>query len=142
VATKAERKKTMDRVMDEIIGQGKLDVVDEVYRPTAVWHGPGIELRGRQGFKQLYGDFRKAFPGRSYEYELMLFTEDSIIGRWVLRGVQQGAIMGVAPTGKAVRTTGITVHRFEGGQIAEEWEEFDGLGMLRQLGALPSGQEL
>ena len=45
--------------------------------------------------------------------------------------------MGVAPTGKPVRMTGITIHRFEGDRIAEEWEEFDALGMLRQLGAVP-----
>lgn len=135
-------KAVLDRVMDEIIAQGNLGLVDEVYKATAVWHGPGVELRGREGFKQLYGDFRKAFPGRSYEYELMLFTTDCIIGRWILQGVQKGPIMGVGPTGKAIKVTGITIHRFEAGQIAEEWEEFDGLGMLRQLGALPSGPKL
>jgi predicted ester cyclase len=135
-------KNVLDRVMNEVVARGNLDVVDEVYKVSAVWHGPGVDLRGREGFKQLYGDFRKAFPGRSYEYELMLFTKDCIVGRWVLRGVQKGPIMGVAPTGKVIRTTGITIHRFEDGQIAEEWEEFDGLGMLRQLGALPPGRSL
>jgi len=55
----------------------------------------------------------------------------------VLEGVQKGPIMGVKPTGKRIRVTGITIHKFEGNRIAEEWEEFDGLGMLRQLGAVP-----
>lgn len=55
----------------------------------------------------------------------------------MLEGVQKGPIMGVKPTGKRIRVTGITIHKFEGNRIAEEWEEFDGLGMLRQLGAVP-----
>jgi predicted SnoaL-like aldol condensation-catalyzing enzyme len=138
MASRAERKRTMERVIDDIIGKGHLDAVDELYTPDFLWHAPSIELKGRGQLKGLFDNFRKAFPGRTYSYELMLFTGDYVIGRWVLEGKQDGPIMGVKPTGKKIRTTGITIHRFEGNQIAEEWEEFDGLGMLRQLGALPT----
>lgn len=142
MATKAERKKTMDRVINDIIGEGKLDAVDELYTPNFIWHAPSVELRGRGQLKGLFDNFRNAFPGRTYTYELMLFTGDFVVGRWVLEGVQKGPIMGVKPTGKKIRTTGITIHRFEGNRIADEWEEFDGLGMLRQLGAVPASSGL
>lgn len=42
--------------------------------------------------------------------------------------------MGIAPTGKQVTVTGTMMLRFAGGKIAEGWENFDGLGMMQQLG--------
>ncbi|MDA1189984.1 MAG: ester cyclase [Chloroflexi bacterium] len=135
--TPSEMQHILERVHNEVIDEGKLELVDELYAPTVVWHGPSTEYRGWEGMKTLYGSFRPAFPERTYDYEFMQFTEDSIVGRWVLRGVHKGEIMGIAPTGKHIEVTGITVHRFEDGRIAEEWEEFDALSLLRQLGALP-----
>lgn len=135
--SRESRQRTMDRVIDDIIGKGHFDAVDELFTEEFVWHAPSVELRGREQLKGLFADFRDAFPGRTYTYELQLHVDDFVVGRWILEGVQKGPIMGVAPTGKSVRMTGITIHRFEGDLIAEEWEEFDGLGMLRQLGVVP-----
>ena len=32
---------------------------------------------------------------------------------------------------------GITIHRIEGGKIVEEWERYDNLSILQQLGLAP-----
>jgi predicted ester cyclase len=45
--------------------------------------------------------------------------------------------MGVEPTNKALRWTGITIDRIANGKIAESWANWDMLGMLQQLGAIP-----
>jgi predicted ester cyclase len=49
--------------------------------------------------------------------------------------------MGIAPTDKQIELKGITIHRFEGGKIVEEWERYDNLGVMQQLGVVeqPSG---
>lgn len=44
--------------------------------------------------------------------------------------------MGIAPTGKRVTVTSI-ITRFAGGKAVEEWEMFDQLGMMQQLGVVP-----
>ncbi len=49
-----------------------------------------------------------------------------------------GEFQGIAPTGKQVTFTVIAIDRISGGQIAEEWEELDQLGMMQQLGAIPA----
>ena len=49
--------------------------------------------------------------------------------------------MGIAPTGNEVAITGITIHRIEGGKIVEEWENWDALGLMQQVGAIPSAKE-
>ncbi len=46
--------------------------------------------------------------------------------------------MGIPPTGKQGTVTGIGIARFEGGKIVEAWVELDALGMMQQLGVIPS----
>ena len=45
--------------------------------------------------------------------------------------------MGLAPTGNRVPVTSIAIFRFSDGKILESWDEYDAMGLLRQLGASP-----
>jgi predicted ester cyclase len=49
--------------------------------------------------------------------------------------------MGIPPTGKEVTFGGNDIYRLVDGKIAEEWAQFDALGLMQQLGAvfLPTG---
>jgi predicted ester cyclase len=49
--------------------------------------------------------------------------------------------MGIAPTGNEVAITGITIHRIEDGKIVEEWENWDALGLMQQIGAVPAPEQ-
>jgi len=60
------------------------------------------------------------------------------VTRWTYRGTHKSELMGIAPTGKQVTVTGICIDRIVGGKIAEEWGEMDNLGMMQQLGVVPS----
>ncbi len=46
--------------------------------------------------------------------------------------------MSMAPTGNRVTFTGISIARLADGKIEEIWENYDALGMMQQLGAIPS----
>lgn len=59
-------------------------------------------------------------------------------GHWTGRGTHKGELMGVPPTNKEVRVTGISIDRIAGGKIVEHWENFDQLSMMQQLGVIPS----
>ncbi len=37
--------------------------------------------------------------------------------------------------------TGITIERIEDGKIVETWNNFDQLGMMRQIGAMPEPEQ-
>lgn len=58
--------------------------------------------------------------------------------RFTARGTHQGELEGTSPTGNRIRVTGINISRIAGGKIAEEWTVYDALGLLRQIGAVPS----
>ena len=67
--------------------------------------------------------------------------EDKVVSRWTAQVTHQGELMGIAPTGNQVTIMGITIHRIEDGKIVEEWENWDALGLMQQIGAIPSPEE-
>lgn len=57
-------------------------------------------------------------------------------------GTHKGVFRGIPPTGRRFEQAQMHFLRFEGGKAAEHWAVRDDLGMLQQLGALPTpGQE-
>ncbi len=56
-------------------------------------------------------------------------------------GPRHEELMGAGPTGNRVEITGITISRIEGGKIAEDWINYDALGMMQQVGAIPAPEE-
>jgi predicted ester cyclase len=60
-----------------------------------------------------------------------------VVVQFVLEGTQYGKFLGIAPTGKTVRTLGMTSYRFTDGRIAEILVLADFITVLRQLGVLP-----
>jgi predicted ester cyclase len=68
----------------------------------------------------------------------MIAEGDLVAMTWTATGTHQGELMGIAPTGRSVTITGIGVDRISGGQIVESWGNYDALGMLAQLGAIPA----
>lgn len=60
--------------------------------------------------------------------------------RATLRGTPFQELVGIPPTGNRVTVTGIVIQRVADGRLAEGWWNWDTLGLLRQLGAIPAGQ--
>jgi predicted ester cyclase len=71
----------------------------------------------------------------------MLTEGDRVAYRWTAVGTHQGELLGVPPSGNRVELTGITVERIEGTKIAETWNNFDQLGMMRQIGAVTAPEQ-
>ncbi len=119
--------------------QGNLAIFDELLAPNYVLHDPGFPepIRGPEGFKQYYAGYRFAFPGNQITVEDYIAEGDTVVCRWTGHGTHKGELMGIAPTGKQVTVTGITIGRFVNGMFVESWSNFDALGMLQQLGVVP-----
>jgi steroid delta-isomerase-like uncharacterized protein len=82
--------------------------------------------------------FFDAFPDLNVTVEDEIAEGEMVVTRWTIRGTHQGDLEGIAPPGQQIELEGITIHRIEGGKIVEEWERYDNLGMMQQLGAVPS----
>ena len=111
------------------------DTLGEVYASDVVWHMPDQEVRGIEEAKQFVDMFKSAFPDMHATVEDVVAEGDKVVTRVTLRGTHQGEVEEFGPsTGKQVEIEGITIHRIEDGKIAEEWNSYDNLSMMQQLG--------
>ena len=99
------------------------------------------EERGPEDVKQFLRQYREAFPDLEITIEEQIAEGDKVVTRWASRGIHQGEFRGIAPTSNEVRLTGIGIFRFSEGKVVESWDNFDQLGMLQQLGAIPSPEQ-
>jgi steroid delta-isomerase-like uncharacterized protein len=133
-----ENKAVSRRVVEEIFNGGNLDLADELYAPDYVLHDPSLpeDLHGPEGLKQYAGMNLGAFPDARVTVEDQIAEGDMVVSRWTATGTHTGELMGIPPTGRYVEVSGITINRFSGGRIAEDWYQSDDLGMMRQLGVM------
>jgi steroid delta-isomerase-like uncharacterized protein len=80
------------------------------------------------------GHLRDAFPDLRFEVEDLVAEDDRVACAWVLTGTHLGPFLGVAPTGAAVRTTGITIFTIRRGRWHAATGSWDLAGLLGQIG--------
>jgi steroid delta-isomerase-like uncharacterized protein len=131
----AAANKAVSRRLFEAMSRGDLDAVDALFTPDAIVHDPGRELRGGGAIKNGLAGLRAAFPDVVYTVEAQLAEGDLVASRFRGEGTHTGDFRGVPASGRRFRYTGILIHRFEGGRIAEFWGQSDVLGLMQQLGA-------
>jgi steroid delta-isomerase-like uncharacterized protein len=83
---------------------------------------------------------RGGFPDIQWTLEEMVAETDKVAARFTMRGTHQGTFFGVPPTGKNIEVKAMSFYRFSGGQFVEEHGQPDLLGLLQQIGAIPSNQ--
>jgi steroid delta-isomerase-like uncharacterized protein len=135
----SEENKAIVRSLYEGFNEGELDRVVEASAPDFVNHSaPRGVPPTREGWKQLLAMFRAAFPDIHFHLEREIAEGDLVTTQFTGHGTHQGELMGIPATGKEVTMSGIVILRFANGKIAERWEEFNMLGLMVQLGAIPA----
>jgi len=92
--------------------------------------------RGPAPIQQLHTLYGASFPDQRFTVEDLVAEGDKVVVRWTVRGTHQGELMGIAPTGKQVTVTGITIYQLTDGKIAEEIANWDAFGLMQHLGAI------
>ena len=124
----------------EFINTGSEKLAEELISPDAVFHVPGRPepLRGPAGYLAVIGMMRGGFPDIQWTLEEMIAEDDKVAARFTMRGTHQGSFFGVPPTGKTIAVQAMNFYRLSGGQFIEERGQPDLLGLLQQIGAVPS----
>ena len=126
--SKESNKLVVQRYIEEVINQGKLELIDTFFAP---------DMRERvRGFLTGSND---PFPDGREEIQDLVAEGNMVMARWVFHGTHQGEFMGIAPTGKPVEITGYGTYRLENEQIVWDTVSFDWLDALEQLGATIHG---
>jgi steroid delta-isomerase-like uncharacterized protein len=78
-----------------------------------------------------------AMPDLLVTTEALVAEADKVAVRWTVTGTQQGELLGIPASGKAVQFKGITIYRLADGKVVESWWAYDALGMMQQITTPP-----
>jgi steroid delta-isomerase-like uncharacterized protein len=138
----SEANKTLvRRWFEEVWNQGREETINELFAANGIGYGLGdtdVTTHGPAEFKIFASNLRGALPDIHMKIEDIMAEGDRVTVRITVEGTHKGGQLGVAPTGRRIRIQGIVVVRVANGQIVEGWNSWDQLGLLRQIGALPT----
>ena len=127
------------RLIEDAFNKGNLGTVDQLVANDYVYREPMLgEKRGPQGCKEVFSMYKTAFPDARLTIDEQIAEGDRVVTRWTARGTHRGPLLGITPTNKQVTVQGMIISRIRDGKIVEEFETYDALGMLSQLGVIPS----
>ena len=128
------------RFIEEIFVDGRKDTVDELLADDFqghTWRSPTGDPRA-----DLKAAIDRAAAGLSnpeFTIEDLIAEGDQVAARLTTAATQSGEFMGMPPTNKRDSIEEIHWFRLRDGQVVEHWHQFDQMGMMKQLGAMPGG---
>lgn len=142
----AENKAIVRRWFEEVISQGKVELVDLICMQCSpafvVIQGvANPPPQGLDGVKQLIGAFRTAFPDMKFIVEDQIAEDDQVATRLTIRGTHLGDFMGIPASGKQVEVSAVSIWHVAEGKLINEWVNWDSLGMMQQLGVIPAAPQ-
>jgi steroid delta-isomerase-like uncharacterized protein len=127
------------RYVEEVWNGHDLDAIDGLVSPEYLNHAASTAKYRRGGARLAVGWLLSVFPDHRFDVEDVAAEGETVALRGTMTGTHEGELVGIAPTGKRVAAQQSHWFRVEeDGKIAEHWAVRDDLGMLRQLGAMPS----
>jgi steroid delta-isomerase-like uncharacterized protein len=128
------------RWFEEVWNNGRMEAIDEMASPDVIGHGQAQHATdiGLREFKPFVQALRSAFPDMKVTIDYVIEQGDKVVARWTSTMTHRGEFLGIAPTGKKATITGTTTQRISGGKIVEVWDNWDQVGLLVQIGAVPA----
>lgn len=136
-----KNKEIAQRFFEETWIKGNLEIVDEFTSPDFKAYYPIFpEPLDCEGLKAFLVDVHAGFPDLQLTITDTIAEVDKVVICWIAKGTHKGHInlLNLPPTGRAVSYTGVEIYRLSEGKIVEGHAEEDTLGLLQQLGVLPT----
>jgi predicted ester cyclase len=134
----AANKALVRRYIDDVWNKRAYAVIAESVAADVVNHADPRAIPGIERWKQAVLRIHAAFPDVTVTIDDLVGEGDKVVVRVTMAGTHIGPPGRIAPTGRRVRWTETHILRLADGKIAEQWAAFDSLGLLQQLGAIPT----
>jgi predicted ester cyclase len=131
------REDLIRRLYAEAWSRGDFGVLDELFAPDYAAPLPGAPP-GPESERRHIAMVRAAFPDLRATLEELVAGVGTVAARWIMTGTDTGGFMGRAPTGRRATFWGVDFFRFAEGRVSKAWVGVDMLGLMIQLGILPS----
>ena len=142
-AAAEQRNKEVMLTFFEAWGKGDFETLTELTTADYAFCYPSNTANplSREELEATYRRIREGFPDVTWSIEELHTGGDTVVLRFVQTGTHEGVFQGIPATGKRIETSGIAVSRVVNGQIIEQREEYDMLGVVTQLGMTVTPQE-
>jgi steroid delta-isomerase-like uncharacterized protein len=136
-----QNKATCRRFIQRVFNEGDLSSIRDFVAPDSIHHDldevSAPAGRSPERFAEMVDLYRTGFPDLRVEIQDQVAEDDRVVTCLRMQGTQKGPLLGIGVSGKTVDITGIRIDRLADDRITESWFHWDGLQMLRQIGALP-----
>jgi len=134
-----QNKTSVRRLFEEVWNKGHVTVADELFASNYNHHDSSTPDLGRgpESEKKRVTLYRNAFPDIRFTVEDLISEGETVVARWSCHGTHKGELNGIAATGKQFHITGISMARFTNSKMFEGYVNWDGLGLMQQLGVVP-----
>lgn len=135
----ASEEAVVRRFYEEMNNGRKLELAEDLFTTDHVMHDPQVPCGpGPTGIADVVRTYQDGVDGH-WEIVELLSAGNRVVVRWTGTGTHKGELNGIPATGRPVRVDAITIHRLADNRIAETWEVWDTLGLLQQIGVVPTG---
>lgn len=132
-----DNKALVRRFVREVFEQGSFDAVDELVTGDFIGHTWRLTGPGPGPLRVAMERVAAGLADAEFVIDDLIAEADRVAVRLTASATQVGDLMGMPGSGKRYTIEEIHVFRVRDGRIAEHWHQFDQLGMMRQLGAMP-----
>lgn len=130
--------KAIIRRFEDAFAANDQAAIDELCSPDLVDHNPLPDQQpGLAGFKDAAAFYQTTFPQDGFELHQVIAEDDLVVTHWTVTATHKEEFLGVPATGKKVTAEGMNIYRLADGRVTDVWTQFDGLGVLAQIGGLP-----
>lgn len=145
MATEIERrnKALVLQMYEEVWNKGNLDFINVAVSPSFKDHPPtrffAVPIRGREALYEAATHFRGAMPDFHDQMIQCAAEGDRVFYLGRITGTHTAPFFQFQATGNKINVLGINGFRLEDGVIVERWGIFDVMGMMQQMGVIPTG---
>jgi steroid delta-isomerase-like uncharacterized protein len=128
-----QSKRLVERFVQEVLAEGRLEVVDELVAPDFRSHTWGPQSSDRDGLRQAMDRMSRMLSDVSFRIDDAIAEGDRVAVRVTASAKQTGEFMGMPPSDRRYTIGEIHIFRVADGRIAEHWHQYDQSGLVRQL---------
>jgi steroid delta-isomerase-like uncharacterized protein len=132
-----DNKALVRRMEEELFNRRNLDAIDTFIAPEYVLRTAAEGTpNDREAIRGSIAAYLQGFPDLRITIDQLLAVDDRVVGVFTFTGTHRGELFGMPPTGRSIAVRQIAIYRIAGGQVVEEWEVSDQLGLMQQLGLI------
>ena len=128
----------VERENQSLNDAGSFEYIDELYAEDVIVNltrtGDTEPVASREDIKNLYREWKTAFPDLHVEVEHEAVEGDTVMQYVTMRGTHEGPFRGIEPTGNVIAVPGFHMRRLQDGQIVQTAAVVGMATLLSQLG--------